>query len=119
MEAALVVPLVLGAVFFVILYTFWLHDRTLAEILVRDSVEQTRLVSGEEATQFLWEETGRLLWIPVEAAEVRQNTEQVQGTLAGGSVTVGMGFAPSFETKAKLRRLDPPTLLRLCCLLLE
>lgn len=113
------VPLVLGAVFFVILYTFWLHDRTMAEILVRDSVEQTRLVSGEEASQSLWEETDRLLWIPVEAAEVRRTAEQVQGTLTGGSVTVGMGAAPSFGAAAQLRQLDPPSFLRLCCLLLE
>ena len=115
----MVMPLVLGAVFFVILYTFWLHDRTLAEILVRDGVEQTRLVDGEKATQLLWEETGWLLWVPVETAEVRQEEEQVQGTLQGSSVAVGLGFAPSFGTAAVRRELDPPSFLRLYCLLLE
>ena len=118
-EAALVMPLVLAAVFFVILFTFWLHDRTTAEFLVREGVERTRCGTAEEAAGALRAEAGKLLWVPVTEAEIRQTEEETTGTLRGGSVTVAVGRAPAFQAEAARSTLDPPSRLRLWCLLLE
>ena len=113
-------PLVLGAVFFVILYTFWLHDRVTAEALVREEVEQVRTLPGEEAEQRLAEGARQqLLWVPVQAASLRQDGETVQGSLQSREAAVGFGFRAAFQVEASRKNLDPPALLRLCCLLLE
>ncbi len=112
-------PLVLGAVFFVILYTFWLHDRVMAEALVWEGVEQTRTLSGEEAEQRLTEGVRQMLWIPVQAVSVRQEGETVQGSLQSREAAVGFGFHAGFQVEASRKSVDPPALLRLCCLLLE
>ena len=113
-------PLVLGAVFFVILYTFWLHDRVTAEALVREGVEQVRTLPGEEAEQRLAEGARQqLLWVPVQAASLRQDGETVQGSLQSREAAVGFGFRAAFQVEASRKNLDPPALLHLCCLLLE
>lgn len=118
-EAALVMPLVLGAVFFVILYTFLLHDRVTAEAWVWEEAEQRQLYPEEEREGALAEGEPRLLWTPVQEISVRQEGRKVEVFLQSGTAAAGLGRRLSFQAVAKRTAWDPVSLLRLCSLLLE
>ena len=49
----------------------------------------------------------------------RQDGETVQGSLQSREAAVGFGLHAAFQVEASRKSVDPPALLRLCCLLLE
>ena len=89
-EAALVMPLVLGAIFFVITFGMWLRDAGVAEALTLESVQRTRRESADSASAWLNQELEWLFWAEPEGADVEKQGKTFRATAGGGQSIFGI-----------------------------
>ena len=118
-EAALVMPLVLGAIFFVITFGMWLRDAGVAEALTLESVQRTRRESADSASAWLNQELEWLFWADPEGADVEKQGKTFRATAGGGQSIFGIKQNGTFQCYAKRKEIDPVRLLRTGRLLAE
>lgn len=118
-EAALVMPLVLGTIFFVIAFGMWLRDAGVAGALTLESVQRTRRESADSVSAWLNQELEWLFWAEPEGADVEKRGKTFHAFAGGGQSIFGIKRNGTFQCYAKRKEIDPVRLLRTGRLLAE
>ena len=118
-EAALVMPLALGAIFFVITFSLWLRDAGVTGALTLESVQRTRREPAAEAAAWLNRELEGLIWAVPGEADVEGQGKAFLATAKREQRILGTWGTEAFRYTARRQEIDPIRLLRMARLLAE
>ncbi|WP_434310591.1 TadE/TadG family type IV pilus assembly protein [Hominifimenecus sp. rT4P-3] len=118
-EAAFVMPLVLGVIFFVITFSLWLRDQTMAAAFTLESVQWTRREEPSTVSSWLNQEMEQLIWAVPEDTCLKKEADLTWASTKGEQTIFGSSKIGAFQVEAQRRELYPVQLLRMSRRLME
>lgn len=118
-EAAFVMPLVLGVIFFVITFSLWLRDQTIATAFTLESVQRTRREESSIVSDWLSQEMEQLIWAVPEEAWLKKQGDLTEAMTRGEQTIFGISKIGAFQMEARRRELYPVRTLRMSRMFME